>query len=87
MNAKFEISDDKISFEITGGSLQDALEVLLEKLPRANRTKLAAQRNLDQKNRLHIPCQLLEAAQISPDGLVIVSYDSTFDCIQIRRPE
>ena len=51
MNAKFEISDDKLSFEITGGSLQDALRVLLEKLPRANRTKLAAQDTREQPRR------------------------------------
>ena len=85
MRATFEIVDDKVSVSVQGGTLQQAMEILLTRLPYEQSLYLAQFKTLDQKNRLHVPTQILEQAKIEPDGTVIVSYDRAFDCIRVRR--
>lgn len=40
---------------------------------------------LDQKNRLHIPMDLMKMASIEPNSKVAISYDTVDDVIIIRR--
>lgn len=87
MKAIFEIEDDKVSVKIEGGSLSDAVDALLKKILFGSPGKLLQLRTLDQKSRLHIPGQILEAASIPPDSSVLVSYDNILNCVCVRRAE
>lgn len=42
-------------------------------------------RQLDQKNRTHIPVDLLKLANIEQNGFISITYDINTGCIQIRK--
>ena len=42
-------------------------------------------RQLDQKNRMHIPEDILKLAGIEHNGFVNITYDANTGCIQIRK--
>lgn len=42
-------------------------------------------RQLDQKNRTHIPDDLLKLAGIEYNSFVSITYDANAACIQIRK--
>lgn len=42
-------------------------------------------RQLDQKNRTHIPDNLLKLAGIEHNSFISITYDANTGCIQIRK--